>query len=157
MLRVEKLISAKRRWHKDSTLGTVMADEPRERPLLAPHPNALPAALRAELESMSGHDRSGVQIHTNSAFPAPVDALAYTQGRNIHLAPGQGHYHPHEDWHVAQQMTGRVQTTVDENCGALNDNATLEREADLMGRRASDAGTQAPRCVIGEEGAREKS
>lgn len=134
-----------------------MADEPRENPRLAPHSDALPAALRTGLESMSGDDLSNVQIHTNSAFPASVDALAYTQGQNIHLAPGQGRHLPHESWHVAQQMAGRVQATADENGAAVNDDVTLEREADLMARRAVEAGTQALRRVIGEEGTREKS
>ena len=133
-----------------------MADEPRENPRRAPHSDALPAALRTGLESTSGDDLSDVRIHTNSASPASVDALASSQGQNIHLAPGQGHL-PHESRHVAQQMARRVQATAEENCAAVNDDVTLEREADLMARRAAEAGTQALRRVTGEEATREKS
>jgi hypothetical protein len=57
---------------------------------------------------MSGHDLSGVQVHRNSALPASVGALAYTQGQNIYLGPGQDHHLPHESAHVVQQMDGRA-------------------------------------------------
>jgi Domain of unknown function (DUF4157) len=118
-----------------------MAYEPREQRAPIVRPNALPAQLRAGLESISGHDLSGVQVHRDSALPASVGALAYTQGRDIHLAPGQDHHLPHESWHVVQQMSGRVSPTIEVNGAPVNDDASLEREAESMGHRAHEVGT----------------
>ena len=98
-------------------------------------PAPLPPTLRAGVESLSGHDLSGVQVHANSSLPASVGALAYTQGSEIHLAPGQEQHLPHEAWHVAQQASGRVAATGTVNGKPLNDSPALEREADVMGSR----------------------
>ena len=69
--------------------------------------------------------------------PAAVQAHAYTQGTEIHIAPGQERHLPHEAWHVAQQMAGRVQPTTEIGGMPVNDNAALEHEADVMGARAN--------------------
>ena len=69
--------------------------------------------------------------------PAAVQAHAYTQGTEIHIAPGQERHLPHEAWHVAQQMAGRVQPTTEISGMPVNDNAALEHEADVMGARAN--------------------
>ena len=96
----------------------------------------LPAPLRCGLESLSGLDLGDVRVHANSPRPAAVDALAFAQGRDIHLAPGQERHLPHEAWHVVQQRQGRVQATGFVGSERLNDDERLEREADAMGRRA---------------------
>ena len=98
-------------------------------------PVPLPPTLRAGVESLSGHDLSGVQVHANSSLPASVGALAYTQGSEIHLAAGQEHHLPHEAWHVVQQASGRVAATGTVNGKPLNDSPALEAEADAMGSR----------------------
>ena len=77
-----------------------------------------------------------VRVHYNSSKPATVQALAYTQGTDIHVAPGQEKHLPHEAWHVAQQMAGRVSPTTNINGMPVNDNAALEQEADVMGAKA---------------------
>lgn len=77
-----------------------------------------------------------VRVHYNSNKPATVQALAYTQGTDIHVAPGQEKHLPHEAWHVAQQMAGRVSPTTNINGMPVNDNAALEHEADVMGEKA---------------------
>jgi uncharacterized protein DUF4157 len=128
-----------------------MAYEPRERRAPATRPNSLPAQLRAGLESMSGHDLSGVQVHTNSALPASVGALAYTQGQNMYFAPSQEHHLPHESWHVVQQLDGRVKPTIDVNGAAVNDDAKLENEADTMGRKAQETGMHTLQRVVEDE------
>jgi hypothetical protein len=43
---------------------------------------------------------------------------------------------PHEAWHVAQQKQGRVQPTTQAKGVNINDNTSLEREADSMGKEA---------------------
>lgn len=96
----------------------------------------MPDSLRAGLQSLSGFDLSPVRVRYNSPKPAQVGALAYTQGTEIHLSRGQERHLPHEGWHVVQQMQGRVRPTVQYKKTAINDDAALEREADVMGQRA---------------------
>ena len=73
--------------------------------------------------------------------PAAVGALAYAQGSDIHLAPGQERHLPHEAWHVVQQRQDRVRPTASAGGVAINDDAALEQEADAMGARARTAAT----------------
>ena len=96
----------------------------------------LPNQLRSGIESLSGMDMSGVNVHHNSSKPAQLNALAYAQGNDIHLASGQEKHLPHEAWHVVQQRQGRVPVTTQMAGTPVNDNPTLEREADVMGDRA---------------------
>ena len=98
----------------------------------------LPDQLKTNVESLSGHDLSDVRVHYQSSEPASLNALAYAQGNDIHLAPGQEQHLPHEAWHVVQQREGRVQPTLQLHSGiAVNDDSGLEREADQMGARVS--------------------
>lgn len=103
-----------------------------------PRPNltGMPDNLKSGIESLSGFSMDDVRVHYNSSKPATVQALAYTQGTDIHVAPGQEHTLPHEAWHVAQQMAGRVSPTTNINGMPVNDNAGLEHEADVMGEKA---------------------
>ena len=104
----------------------------------APRPNntGMPDNLKSGIESLSGFSMDDVRVHYNSSKPATVQALAYTQGTDIHVAPGQEKHLPHEAWHVAQQMAGRVSPTTNINGMPVNDNAGLEHEADVMGEKA---------------------
>ncbi|WP_266168321.1 DUF4157 domain-containing protein [Dyella subtropica] len=97
---------------------------------------ALPGGLRTGIESLSGLDMSGVRVHYGSPLPAQLNALAYAQGSDIHLARGQEKHLPHEAWHVVQQSMGRVKPTMNLGGVNINDNAALESEADQMGARA---------------------
>lgn len=99
----------------------------------------LPAELRAGVESLSGLDLSSVRVHRNSSTPAQLNALAYAQGSDIHLGPGQEKHLPHEAWHVVQQMQGRVRPTLQAAGAPINDDPALEREADRMGARAKSS------------------
>lgn len=103
-----------------------------------PRPNntGMPDNLKSGIESLSGFSMDDVRVHYNSSKPATVQALAYTQGTDIHVAPGQEKHLPHEAWHVVQQMAGRVSPTTNINGMPVNDNAGLEHEADVMGERA---------------------
>jgi len=99
----------------------------------------LPGRLKRGIEALSGLSLDDVRVHRNSARPAQLQALAYTQGSDIHVAPGQEAHLPHEAWHVVQQKQGRVRPTLQMKGVEINDDAALEREADLMGARASTA------------------
>ena len=107
--------------------------------------------LKTGVESLSGTDLSDVKVHYNSAAPAQLNALAYAQGTDIHIAPGQEQHLPHEAWHVAQQKQGRVTADTQLKAGVpVNTDPGLEHEADVMGARAmayhpsSAAETQIP-------------
>ena len=52
-----------------------------------------------------------IKVHYNSPHPAILQAHAYAQGSDIHVAPGQEKHLPHEGWHVVQQKQGRVKPT----------------------------------------------
>ena len=101
-----------------------------------PNQTGLPDNLKAGVESLSGYSLNNVRVHYNSPKPAQLQALAYTQGTEIHVAPGQQEYLPHEAWHVVQQMQGRVKPTMQMKGVQINDDEGLEREADVMGGKA---------------------
>lgn len=105
----------------------------------------LPAALKANAERLSGQDLSQVTVHYNSPRPAEFGALAYTQGTDIHVAPGQEQHLPHEAWHVVQQGQGRVRPTFQMAGGVpLNDDEDLECEADTMAGTIEGTSAGAP-------------
>ena len=116
--------------------------------------SGLPAPLKAGIERLSGLAMDDVRVHRNSAQPARFGAHAYTQGRDIHVGPGQERHLPHEAWHVVQQKQGRVKPTMQMH-GAVpvNDDAGLEREADVMGTRALDMAPAPPTDAAGISGA----
>ncbi|MDB5721289.1 MAG: hypothetical protein JWP15_1907 [Alphaproteobacteria bacterium] len=118
----------------------------RQEPSSATSPTGcLPEGLQTVMEAMSGFSLSDVVVHRNSAQPARMGALAFTQGSQIHLGPGEEQNLPHEAWHVVQQKQGRVGATKQlGGFGALNDSASLEGEADLMAAKAAGPG---PRSV----------
>lgn len=106
-------------------------------PVQKKNETGMPDNLKAGVENLSGFAMDDVRVHYNSDKPATVQALAYTQGTDIHVAPGQEQHLPHEAWHVAQQMAGRVEPTTEVGGMPVNDNAALEHEADVMGARAN--------------------
>ena len=105
----------------------------------------LPDNLKSGIENLSGYSMDDVKVHYNSDKPASLQAHAYAQGTEIHIASGQEKHLPHEAWHVVQQKQGRVKPTrqmsqpsgdpVFAGKGGLNVNedAVLEKEADVMG------------------------
>ena len=97
----------------------------------------LPDPLKTGIETLSGYSMDDVKVHYNSGKPAQLQALAYAQGTDIHLAPGQEKHLPHEAWHVVQQKQGRVKPTMQlKGKVNVNDDAGLEKEASIMGGRA---------------------
>lgn len=97
----------------------------------------MPDELKSGVENLSGVAMDDVRVHYNSAEPAQLQALAFAQGNDIHIGPGQERHLPHEAWHVVQQKQGRVQPTVQMKAGVrINDDSGLEHEADVMGAKA---------------------
>jgi len=135
----------------DSASSPALRDPLRARPSrAAPRANGtgLPDRLKAGVEAMSGFSMDDVRVHYNSPRPAQLQALAFTQGADIHVGPGQERHLPHEAWHVAQQKQGRVRATLQTQGVAINDDSALEREADRIGARAAQPGALAlsPGC-----------
>lgn len=117
-------------------VGQLLQGEQDSDPRPESGPTALPSQLRSGIEQMSGVDMSDVKVHANSQKPSQVGALAYTSGSDIYVQPGQERHLPHEAWHAVQQKTGRVQPTTQLAGVAINDDSSLEKEADVMGARA---------------------
>ncbi len=111
-----------------------------EAPAAKQNNTGLPGNLKSGIEHLSGLSMDHVKVHYNSSQPAQLNALAYAQGTDIHVAPGQEKHLPHEAWHVVQQAQGRVKPTMQMAKQQVNDDRGLEKEADLMGERASSAG-----------------
>jgi hypothetical protein len=101
-----------------------------------PNNTGLPTQLKSGVENLSGFSLDDVKVHYNSDKPAQLQAHAYAQGTDIHLASGQEKHLPHEAWHVVQQKQGRVQPTTQLKAFNINDDAGLEKEADVMGAKA---------------------
>lgn len=76
-----------------------------------PNNTGLPDNLKAGVENLSGLSMDHVKVHYNSDKPAQLQAHAYAQGNDIHVAPGQEKHLPHEAWHIVQQAQGRVKPT----------------------------------------------
>ena len=97
----------------------------------------LPDGLKSGIENLSGISLDDVRIHRNADEPALLQAHAYAESTDIYLGPGQEKHLPHEVWHVVQQKQGRVKATKQIQGGInINDDVLLEKEADLMGRKA---------------------
>ena len=113
----------------------------------AENKTGLPDLLKTGIENLSGLSLDDVRVHRNSPRPAELQALAYTQGTDIHLGPDEEEHLPHEAWHVVQQKQGRVRPTLQMKSVAINDDAGLEKEADVMGARAAATVTGAELTV----------
>ena len=115
--------------------ATTKDDGPVQR---AENNTGLPDNLKSGIESLSGYSMDDVKVHRNSDKPAQLQAHAYAQGTDIHLGPGQEKHLPHEAWHVVQQKQGRVKPTKQLKSKVnVNDDAGLEKEADVMGAKAA--------------------
>ncbi|MCV3271518.1 eCIS core domain-containing protein [Roseobacter sinensis] len=99
----------------------------------------MPDDLKSGIEAASGMDLSGVRVHRNSGAPEQLGAEAYAQGTDIHLGPGQERHLPHEAWHVVQQAQGRVRPTLQMAGVSINDDPSLEAEAEAMGKGVAQA------------------
>ena len=105
-----------------------------------PNRTGLHDELKAEMETTFDNDFSDVRVHAGSSKAGDVGALAYTQGSDIHVAPGQFQPHTtqgkqllgHELAHVVQQREGRVAPTGEVGGMPLNDDPVLEKEAEEM-------------------------
>lgn len=123
---------------------------------------AMPIGVREQMERAFGADFGAVRIHAGSARAAGMGALAFTQGDEIHVAPGR--WTPqskegqrllgHELAHVMQQRAGHVAAPSRAMGKAapgraplpamVNAEPELEAEADRMGDDAAEGRQVSP-------------
>lgn len=106
---------------------------------------SIPAPVKSKMENSFGTSFGDVNIHTDSSQAKSMGALAFTQGSNVHFAPGQ--YNPqsssgqallgHELTHVVQQRAGRVAVPHQSKGAPINADRSLETEADNLGAKAA--------------------
>ena len=97
----------------------------------------LPENIKSGVEQLSGYSLDDVKVHFNSSKPAQLKAHAYAEGNQIHVANGQEKHLAHEAWHVVQQKQNRVSPNSEINGVQINNDISLENEADKMGEKAS--------------------
>lgn len=123
----------------------------------------IPLTLRNQFEAASGLSFEDVRIHYHSHKPERLQALAYTQGNHVYIAPGQEKHLRHELGHVVQQKRGLVRTTAWINGLPVNDDRGLEQQAEKgiipSGQPVPEEGQDIVqgvfmRWVMGEDGER---
>lgn len=105
----------------------------------------LDPTVQAKMEHSLGADFSNVDIVENSSKATESGALAMAQGDSVHFAPGQFKQDTesgqkllgHELTHVVQQREGKVKANTSVNGMAVNNDKSLENEADRMGDKAA--------------------
>lgn len=90
----------------------------------------IPDRMKQDFENRSGLSFDDVRIHYNSGRPARFQSLAYTQGTNVYIAPGQEKHLGHELGHVLQQKQGMVRPAIRYENALLNNDPYLENQAD---------------------------
>lgn len=135
--------------HKDDPSQMNKKKQKKEDPSIANSTTTqfkMPENVQSKMEGVFNTSFSDVNIHVGNKA-SDVGALAYTQGSDIHFA--QGKFQPetksgqellgHELTHVVQQREGRVQANTSVNGLPVNNEKSLEKEADVMGAKAASA------------------
>lgn len=103
---------------------------PQQNHVNKPNLTGIPTQMKLDFERRSGLSFDDVRVHYNSDKPAQLQALAYTQGTQVYVGPGQERHLKHELGHVVQQKQGRVKATGEINNILINSDSMLEHEAD---------------------------
>lgn len=97
-----------------------------------PNLTGIPIQMKLDLEQRSGLSFDDVRVHYHSDKPSKIGALAYTQGTQVHIGPGQEKHLMHELGHVIQQKRGPIPPTQYISGLPVNCSQALESEADHM-------------------------
>ena len=90
-----------------------------EAPVQKKNLTGMPDNLKAGIEDLSGFSMDDVRVHYGSSKPAAVQAHAYTQGTDIHIAPGQEHYLPSAGLRAKLRAASGVPVPVQYECQCL--------------------------------------
>lgn len=97
-----------------------------------PNLTGIPTQMKLDFEQRSGLSFDDVRVHYNSDKPAQLQALAYTQGTQVYVGPGQERHLPHELGHVVQQKSGIVRPTAYFHGISVNSDPKYEKDADTI-------------------------
>ena len=104
-----------------------------------PNLTGIPTQMKLDFEQRSGLSFDDVRVHYNSDKPARLQALAYTQGTQVYVGPGQERHLKHELGHVVQQKLGMVSTSIlYYGHTSVNINPQLEQQADELSKVSID-------------------
>lgn len=95
-----------------------------------PNLTGIPTQMKLDFERRSGLSFDDVRVHYNSDKPAQLRAMAYTQGTQVYVGPGQERHLPHELGHVVQQKLGLVRPTARYGKVPINNSDHMEQMAD---------------------------
>lgn len=107
-----------------------------------PNLTGIPVQMKLDFERRSGLSFDDVRVHYHSEKPAQLQALAYTQGTQVYVGPGQERHLPHELGHVIQQKRGAVRPTALRGGVPVNESPDLERSADSLAGASHGAALQ---------------
>ena len=107
----------------------VIQKAPEQAKKQTPNLTGIPTQMKLDFERRSGLSFDDVRVHYNSDKPRKIGALAYTQGNQVHVGPGQERHLRHELGHVVQQKQGIVRPTTWINGLPVNDSPGLEHDA----------------------------
>lgn len=93
----------------------------------SPNMTGIPTQMKLDFERRSGLSFDDVRVHYNSDKPRKIGALAYTQGNQVHIGPGQDRHLRHELGHIVQQKTSVIKAT--ETIQGIPVNTSQELEA----------------------------
>jgi hypothetical protein len=106
----------------------------------------MPGHVQRKMEQGLGADFGSTRIHADSEKASRMGAQAYTQGEDIYFAKDK--YDPeskqgqellgHELQHVVQQRDGRVKANHQEKGIGVNNERSLEGEADAKGKQVAE-------------------
>lgn len=108
----------------------------------------IPDNMKKRFEAFSSISFDDVKVHYNSKEPAKLNALAYTRGTQVYIAPGQDKHLPHELGHVVQQKKGIVPVTSKINGVPVNDSRSMENAADEISYMAQNSRLDVEKSVF---------
>lgn len=97
-----------------------------------PNLTGIPTQMKMDLERRSGLSFDDVRVHYNSDKPIRIGALAYTQGTQVYMGPGQERHLGHELGHVVQQKSFCIPPTSWINGQPVNESPALECQAGIL-------------------------
>ena len=108
-----------------------------------PNLTGIPTQMKLDFERRSGLSFDDVRVHYNSDKPAQLQALAYTQGTQVYVGPGQ-------EGHVVQQKSRLITPTLTVHSYRINTDSKLEKEADLFAHSKEICHSTRHHSVIGD-------
>jgi len=95
--------------------------------------------MKQAAQDVTGVDYSNVDVELDSSDPEKLNAKATRQGKDIKIGKGNEESLPHELAHIQQ---GKVPVTTQKDGMPINDDESLEKQADKVGQKISDKANQ---------------